>query len=119
MSPNRFWDFGDEVDVGPLAEPGQPKCYHCSAPVPEGIPDPGARCEVCHFHLHTCPNCILYDGIGCLILSPYMWGESSIMGQDCPYFQWRQERPLTPEEVAEIRAILDIPAEPPATGDEK
>ncbi len=32
---------------------------------------------------------MLYDGLGCLILSPFIWREGGVMGQDCPSFIWR------------------------------
>ena len=85
------WSFNDDETLESLFKPGVPRCYHCGTPAPEGIPDSNARCATCHFHLHTCPNCMFYNGVGCLIRSPFFWSEAGIMGQDCPSFLWRRD----------------------------
>ena len=88
---NSTWSFGDDVPLGPLFRPGEPCCYHCGSPAPEGVPDFHARCQVCGFHLHTCPNCMFYNGLGCLILEPAIWSDTTVMGKFCPSFNWRQD----------------------------
>lgn len=84
------WSLDADLDPERLSSAGQPRCYQCGAPAPEGIPDRHARCQKCGYHLHCCQNCMFYDGIGCLILSPYIWAGSHVPGQDCPYFVWRR-----------------------------
>ncbi|MBC7237799.1 MAG: hypothetical protein H5T69_18305 [Chloroflexi bacterium] len=103
------WSFDEDVSFETLLEPGRPRCYHCGTPAPDGVPERSARCAQCKYHLHTCPNCVFYSGLGCLIFSPYMWGESGVMGQDCPYFTWRRKEPLTEPEILEIRKKLHLP----------
>ncbi len=89
MSTN--WSFGDDLSLGDLFKPGAPRCHHCGASAPEGLPDPYVRCKVCNYHLHTCPNCMFYNGVGCLILEPGIWSDSAVPGKFCPSFSWRGE----------------------------
>ncbi len=84
---DREWDFGREVTLLP-SRPGRPFCRFCGAPAPEGIPGPYDRCAVCHRILHTCYNCAFYDGLGCLLLLPYVSAEHGLPGQHCPEFRW-------------------------------
>jgi hypothetical protein len=84
------WYFGDDETLDGLFRPGLPQCYHCGATAPEGVPDSYARCGVCDYHLHTCPNCMFYNGVGCMILEPHVWSDGTIIGKFCPSFVWRQ-----------------------------
>jgi hypothetical protein len=84
------WSFGDDESLEDLFKPGEPRCSHCGAGAPEGLPDSYARCSVCDYHLRTCPNCMFFNGLGCLILEPHVWSDGAIMGKFCPSFVWRQ-----------------------------
>ena len=119
MAPD--WAFGDDIQEAPPVEPGLPRCHHCGEPVtqllPDGQPERQARCRRCKFHLHTCPNCAFYSGLGCLLFSPFMFGESGLMGQDCPYFTWRHEKPLSPEEIEAARGAMRSRRDAPRPGE--
>jgi len=66
--------------------------HHCGAPAPDEIPASYRRCQGCKRLLHTCYNCALYNGVGCLIRSPYMRHEGAEIGQFCPSFMWRKDQ---------------------------
>jgi hypothetical protein len=88
---SRRWSFGDEPTPEAPFAPGRAYCHHCGAAAPAGVPDAHARCAQCHFHLHTCANCMFDHGTGCLLLSPQRWHPSGVHGLDCPDFVWRDD----------------------------
>lgn len=87
------WSFADDASLGTLFRSGVPRCYHCNADAPDGVPEPHQRCVQCQFLLHTCPNCMFYNGIACLIQDPGFWAEGAVIGQYCASFNWRQQAP--------------------------
>jgi hypothetical protein len=86
------WSFGDGFDRAPDLTPGPALCHHCGAPAPEVVPASLARCQACKRLLHTCYNCALYNGTGCLIRSLDMHREGAEIGQFCPGFVWRKDQ---------------------------
>ena len=85
------WTFAEGLALDDLFKPGAPRCSHCGTPAPEGLPDSQARCTVCSTHLHTCANCMFYNGIGCMILAPSFWAEGAVRGRFCPTFDWAND----------------------------
>jgi nucleotide-binding universal stress UspA family protein len=63
-------------------------CHACgrASPYVELLPDD--RCRRCGQHLHTCPNCVYYDGVACLLQRPEL--RDTPPGHDCAYFQFRE-----------------------------
>jgi len=55
--------FDDELPLDTLFKPGVLRCHHCGRPAPEGILDSYARCAACGCYLHTCYNCMFFDGL--------------------------------------------------------
>lgn len=88
--PEFDWSFAGDLSLGELFKPGVPSCFRCGTPAPEGTPDSHARCAKCGSHLHTCYNCMFYNGIGCMILQPAFWAEGGVRGRFCPSFVWAQ-----------------------------
>ena len=103
MSP-RVSLGGQLIDI-PF-EPGIPRCHHCGALAPEGIPEGHARCESCHLLLHACRNCLLVMGRGCLIRSPFRWPAPGLPGQYCPEFIWGRDEPLDERDILDASASL-------------
>jgi len=89
MGSDRWFD--DELPLKTLFKPGAPRCHQCGSSAPEGPPDSYARCAVCGCHLHTCFNCMFFDGLACLILETAFQGDSAIRGKFCPSFIWRED----------------------------
>ena len=106
------WSFGDELDKELDLQPGQAMCHHCGAPAPEGMPAYLARCQVCKRLLHTCYNCALYNGIGCLVRSLDMHREGAEIGQLCPSFRWRRDAAISPDDVPEVDVDDQEPGPP-------
>src|SRR5512136_2877759 len=94
---NYDWSFGDDRSLSDLFKPGAPRCYHCLTSAPAGVPDSHSRCATCNYLLHTCPNCMFYNGVGCLILDPGFYADAAVIGQYCGSFVWRQtDTPASP-----------------------
>jgi len=85
------WTFAEGQALEDLFRPGTPRCSHCGASAPEGIPGSQARCSVCGAHLRTCGNCMFYNGIGCMILEPAFWAEGAVRGRFCAAFNWADD----------------------------
>lgn len=63
-------------------------CHACgrASPFVEVMSD--ERCRRCGQHLHTCGNCVYYDGVACLLQRPEL--HDAVPGRNCPYFQFRE-----------------------------
>ena len=95
------WSFGDDQDLDQSLVPARHRCYNCLSPAPDDVPAVQARCEVCGFHLHTCPNCALYNGIACMIREPAFWSDSAVIGKFCTSFVWREFESEAPKKEQE------------------
>jgi nucleotide-binding universal stress UspA family protein len=63
-------------------------CHNCgrASPFIEVLPED--RCLRCGQHLHTCGNCVYYDGVACMLKRPEV--HDTIPGRNCAYFQFRE-----------------------------
>jgi hypothetical protein len=91
------WSFGDEYERDLELTQGPAVCHHCGAPAAKEVPASYARCQACKRLLHTCYNCALYNGVGCLIRSLDMRREGAEIGQFCPSFVWRKDQAGEPD----------------------
>ena len=98
------WSFGDECERALNLTPGPAMCHHCGAPAPDRVPTSYERCQDCKRLLHTCYNCALYNGIGCLIRSTDMHREGAAIGQFCPSFVWRKDQTLEGDDSSDTEA---------------
>ena len=71
-------------------EPRAQHCATCGRLISFEFDDE-ARCPRCRTHLHTCANCVLWDGLACALRRPEAH-DLSWPGRSCPQFIFR----LTP-----------------------
>ena len=85
------------------AEPRAQHCATCGRLISFEF-DEEARCPRCRTHLHTCANCVFWDGLACVLRRPEAHG-LSWPGQSCPQFIFRltPARPPSPNTAPGVR----------------
>ncbi len=66
-------------------------CDNCGRAVPYKRVIGDVRCPRCSQHLHTCGNCVYFDGIDCEIRRSE--AHEVYRGLNCPQFQFRRTVP--------------------------
>lgn len=65
-------------------------CFNCGRITWKEAIGPEDCCLTCGYHLHTCPNCVHYDGVRCLLQRPE--ATDLYPGVQCPVFAFRENR---------------------------
>ncbi len=77
-----------------MAEPRARYCANCGRLITFAV-RPDSRCPRCRMHLHSCPNCVFWDSLACVLQRPEAH-DPQWPGRNCPRFIFRE----TPAPVA-------------------
>lgn len=78
-----------------MAEPRARYCANCGRLITFAV-RPDSRCPRCRMHLHSCPNCVFWDSLACVLQRPEAH-DRRWPGRNCPRFIFRETpAPVTP-----------------------
>lgn len=91
-----------EAEVKPEAQAAEPRaryCANCGRLITFAV-RPDSRCPRCRLHLHSCPNCVFWDSLACVLQRPEAH-DALWPGRNCPRFIFRETpAPVTPRPTA-------------------
>jgi nucleotide-binding universal stress UspA family protein len=87
-----------EVEAKTETEAAAPRaryCANCGRLITFAV-RPESRCPRCRMHLHSCPNCVFWDSLACVLQRPEAH-DALWPGRNCPRFIFRETpAPATP-----------------------
>jgi len=69
-------------------EPHARYCANCGRLITFAV-RPESRCPRCRMHLHSCPNCVFWDSLACVLQRPEAH-DALWPGRNCPRFLFRE-----------------------------